>query len=67
MWFPLASQSNNLLEYLIKEIASENVLKHIKKVDSLEVIRRKVMKEPTINSRIYYTLSPLDIFYVISN
>ena len=24
------------------------------------------MKKPTINSRIYYTLSPLGIFYVIS-
>ena len=33
-----------------------------KKVDSLELIRRKVMKEPTIqHSRIYYTLSPLGI------
>lgn len=57
-------------KYLIsrfkKEIAPKNVRKQVLTLCSLGLLKRKVMEESAKHSAIYYTLSSLGIFYVIS-
>lgn len=57
-------------KYLIskfeKEIAPKNVRKLVLTLYSLGLIKRHPMEEVTKHSAIYYTLSPLGIFYLIN-
>jgi hypothetical protein len=57
-------------KYLIsrfkKEIARTNVRKQILTLCTLGLLKRKAIEGPTKHSAIYYTLSSLGIFYVIS-